>query len=105
MKQDDNQPLSPEDPVSSQVFMDKILKRFNIDLNSSASQLCSQWNIVAGSMANMCSFVSLKNGNLTVACSHPARASSVRMSKNELVKSIKAVFPDLEIKKVTVRLT
>lgn len=100
---DYNKPLAPEDPVSSKVFIDKILSKFKIDLDSSQSQLAAQWNIVLGSMAQLCSFVSLKNGILTVSCPHPAKASVVRMNKNEIIKSIKGVFPELEIRQLTVK--
>lgn len=100
---DPNKPLAPEDPVSSKVFIDKILSKFKINLGSSQTQLVSQWNNILGPMAQLCSFVSLKNGILTVSCSHPAKASAVRMNKNEIIKSINGVFPELEIRQITVK--
>lgn len=99
---DYNKPLAPEDPVSSKVFIEKILNRFNKNLDSSENQLSSQWKTVAGPMAELCSFVSLKDGVLTVSCPHPAKASAVRMNKTEMIKCIKGVFPDLEVKQVKV---
>lgn len=101
---DDREPLAPEDPVSSEVFIQKILKRFKKTLDSSENQLSANWSVVLPSMSQLCSFVSLKDGVLTVSCNHPAKASAVRMNKGEIIKNIKGVFPDLDVKSVIVRI-
>lgn len=97
--------LASEDPVKSTVFMDKILKRFNIDLSSPESQVSANWALIVGSnMSSLCSFGSLKDGILTVFCTHPTHASAVRMNKNEILKNIKSIFPELKVTKLEVRI-
>lgn len=103
MKDRNHEPLSPEDPVFSTLFFDKVLNRLKIDLNSPESQLSVQWeNIVGTQIASICRFVSLKKGVLTLCCDHPAKTSSIRINRNEIIKSIRGVFPELEIIKVNV---
>lgn len=105
MKDKDHEPLCPEDSVASTYFLEKIMEKYKINLNAPENLLAVQWeNILGSTFSNTCSFHSLKDGVLTVLCSHSAQAAGVRMNKNEIIKKIKSVFPELDIRKINIRI-
>lgn len=104
MKTDPNQRLEPENPTSSEKFFDVIFKRFNIDRSTPEAMISSQWNqIVGDNLASISKFGSLKNGVLTVFCDNGSQATLFRMNKSEVIKNIKAVFPEININKINIR--
>lgn len=104
MKTDPNKRLEPEKPISSEKFFDVIFKRLNIERNTTESMISSQWSQIVGeNLGSISKFGSLKNGVLTVICENGSQATLFRMNKAEVIKNIKAVFPDININKINIR--
>lgn len=104
MKTDPNERLEPENPTSSKQFFDVIFKRFNIDRSAPEAMIASQWaQIVGDNLAKISKFGGIKNGELTVLCTNGSEATLFRMNKNEVIKNIKSVFPELNINKINIR--
>ncbi len=94
----------PEDPAESSYYLDRVLKRMDIDLMSADSQIVIQWeNIVGAHVAQHCKYSGHKDGILYVVCDHGAHAGIVRLNKREMIKKINAVFPEFDIKNINIR--
>ena len=106
MKFKDNyEALSPEDPQDSSVFLEGVLKRHNIDMSSPERQILLQWENIAGkALAQGSVCTDLKNGTLFVTCENSAKASLIRLNKAEIIKNITAVFPEVKVSKINIRL-
>ena len=103
-KQDNYEPLANEDPVSGKVFMDQVLERFHIDFNDVTNQVILNWNtLVEPVVAEHSRCEKIKDGVMTVICDHPSHASYIRLNAREIMKSIKGVFPEIDLKKIITR--
>ncbi len=103
-KKDNYKPLANEDPTPSKVFFDQVMDRFHIDLDDVCSQVVLQWkNIVEPSVAEHSKCEKIKDGTLYVSCDSQVRASYIRLNSREIIKSIKGVFPEIELKKIITR--
>ena len=103
-KKDNYKPLANEDPTSSKVFFDQVLDRFNIDLDDVSSQVILNWKtLVEPAVAEHSKCEKIKDGTMYVICDHPSRASYIRLNSKEIIKSIKGVFPEIELKKIVTR--
>ena len=103
-KQDNYKPLANEEPISSKVFFDQVMDRFHIDLDDTSSQLILQWgNIVPKVVSEHSKCEKMKDGVLYVTCDHPSHASYIRLNSKEIIKTIKGVFPEIELKKIITR--
>ena len=103
-KKDNYKALASEDPVSGEVFLDQVLDRFHIDLKDPVNQIMVRWKDFAGSAISehaVCE--KYKDGVLYLVCDHPSRASYIRMNSSELIKRIKGVFPEVDLKKIVTR--
>ena len=103
-KQDNYKPLANEDPVPGKVFFDQVMERFNIDLDDVHSQVILNWkNIVEPVVSEHSRCEKIKDGVLYVTCDHASHASYIRLNAREIIKSVKGVFPELELKKIITR--
>lgn len=103
-KQDNYEPLASEDPTSSKVFIDQVLERFHINLDDVANQVILNWkSIVDPVVAEHSKCEKIKDGVMTVICDHPSHASYIRLNAREIMKSIKGIFPEIELKKINTR--
>lgn len=100
------EPISPEDPLSAQVYFDSVLKRLNIDLNDPKRQLLLQWNTLVGdNFKGHCVCSGIKEGTVFVTCDHPSYVSMFKMTSKEILKKIQTTFPELKVGKFSVKLT
>ena len=103
-KQDNYKPLAKEDPAPSKVFFDQVMDRFHIDLDDTNSQLILNWkNIVEPVVAEHSKCEKIKDGILYVNCDHSSHASYIRLNAREIMKSIKSIYPEIELKKIITR--
>ena len=103
-KKDNYEALANEDPVSTAVFLDQIMERFNIDLKDPVNQIMVRWKDIAGEpIAQHTRCEKYADGVLYLICDHPSRASYIRMNSSELIKRIKGVFPEVDLKKIVTR--
>jgi len=103
-KRDNYEALAKEDPVSGKVFIDQVLDRFDIDLSDPINRIMISWkDIVGPAIAEHSRCEKYKNGILYLICDHPSRASYIRMNSSEIVKKIKGVFPEVDLKKIVTR--
>ncbi|MBR6085125.1 MAG: DUF721 domain-containing protein [Spirochaetales bacterium] len=103
-KKDNYTPLANEDPTSSKVFFDQVLGRFHIDLDDVSNQVVLNWkSFVEPFMAEHSKCEKIKDGTLYVICDHPSHASYIRLNSKEIMKSIRGVFPEIELKKIVTR--
>ena len=103
-KTDNYQALANEDPVSGTVFLDQVLDRFNIDLKDPVNQIMVKWkDIVGDAIAQHSRCERFSDGVLYLICDHPSRASYIRMNSSELIKRIRGVFPEVDLKKIVTR--
>lgn len=103
MKDKYHEPLRPEDPVRSTQFLDNILRRYDIDLTSEKGLLSMQWKNIAGpDFCDVSSFRSIENGVLTISCRNASYAAALRLNKNEIIKKINTIFPQIVIEKVII---
>ncbi|MBR2282491.1 MAG: DUF721 domain-containing protein [Spirochaetales bacterium] len=104
-RKDSYERLEPEDPISGSVFFDQVLDRFDIDLADPANQILIHWkDIVDVSISEHSRPQKLKDGVLYIVCDHPSRASYIRLNSTEIVKSIKGVYPEVDLKKIVTRI-
>jgi hypothetical protein len=105
-KKDNYEALSPEDPVEGGVFLDEIFKRFGIDLSSTEAQLNLRWSDIVGSdLSKVIFYEKIADESLFVTCKTASYASFVRLSSNDIIKKINSAFPELNIKKLMVRVS
>ena len=103
-KRDNYNALANEDPVSGEVFLNQVLDRFNIDLKDPVTQLIVRWKDIVGTqMAEHTSCERYCDGVLHLICDHPSRATQVRMNSSEIIKIIRGVFPEIDLKKIVTR--
>ena len=103
-KKDNYEALANEDPVSGNVFLDQVLDRFNIDLKDPITQIMVRWkDIVGQNIADHTRCERYSDGVLYLICDHPSRASYIRMNSSEILKSIRGVFPEVDLKKIVTR--
>ena len=103
-KQDNYKPLAKEDPAPSKVFFDQVMDRFHIDLDDTNSQLILNWkNSVEPVVAEHSKCEKIKDGVLYVNCDHSSHASYIRLNAREIMKSIKSIYPEIELKKIITR--
>lgn len=104
-KKDNYNRLEPEDPISGEAYFDQVLDRFDIDLGNPSNQIFIHWNeLVDPSVAEHSRPQKLKDGVLYLICDHPSRASYIRLNAREIVKSIKGVYPEVDLKKIVTRI-
>lgn len=97
-------PLSPEDPVDGSLFVDQVLMRFGIDPNEPSNQLAMGWHDIVGEeVAKHVFFEKVDGDAVHIACDNPSRASYMKINGNDVIKKIKTVFPELEVKRIQVR--
>lgn len=105
-KKDNYESLSPEDPEDSGVYIDKIFKRFGINIDSPEVQLNIRWaDIVGPELAKEIFYEKISNGILFVICRNSSYASFVRLNSNDIIKKINSAFPELNIKKIILRVS
>ena len=96
--------LAPEDPVSGELFFDRVLERHNIDLNDPVNQLVMHFtSVVDPSLEGHVRCTGFKDGILYVVCDHPSRATYIRLNSSEMKKKIRGVFPEIDLKKIVTR--
>ena len=103
-KKDNYTALAAEDPVSGEVFLNQVLERFDIDLRDPVTQIIVRWKEFAGSAVaghSVCEKYS--DGVLYVICDHPSRTSYIRMNGPEIIKRIRGVYPEVDLKKIVTR--
>ncbi len=103
-RKDNYEALANEDPVGGNVFLDQVLERFNIDLKDPVTQIMVKWkDIVGPSIADHTRCEKYVDGVLYLACDHPSRASYIRMNSSEIIKTVRGVFPEVDLKKIVTR--
>lgn len=101
---DNYDPISPEDPIDGSFFVDKVLERFGIDPNEPSNQLAMRWRDMVGEEVSKHVFFDRIDGDVVIiACDHPSRASYIKINGNDVIKRIKSAFPELDVKKIQVR--
>ncbi len=105
IKKDNYHRLEPEDPVSGEVFFDQVLDRFDIDLKNPSNQIIIHWkDIVDPSISEHSRPYKYKDGVLYLSCDNQSRASYIRLNSREIIKSIRSVFPEIDLKKILTRI-
>ena len=103
-KKDNYETLANEDPIGGDVFLDQVLDRFNINLKDPVNQIILRWkDIVGESIAEHTRCERYSDGVLYLACDHPSRASYIRMNSSEIIKTVRGVFPEVDLKKIVTR--
>ena len=103
-KKDNYETLANEDPVGGDVFLDQVLDRFNINLKDPVNQIILRWkDIVGESIAEHTRCERYSDGVLYLVCDHPSRASYIRMNSSEIIKIVRGVFPEVDLKKIVTR--
>ncbi|MCF0237605.1 MAG: DUF721 domain-containing protein [Sphaerochaetaceae bacterium] len=104
IKKDKYEPISPDDPLEGKMYIDKIMERYGINLNDSATQLKIQWsNIIGKEYSPYCKCGGVKNGTLFIYCDNGLRATALRLNIKEHIKKINTTFPELEVKRASIR--
>lgn len=102
---DSYKPLSKELPVSGEVFFNQVLERFDINLNDPANQVIMRWEKIAGQeLAAHSRCDRIENNILYVSCDHPTRAAYIRLNCREILKNIKSIYPEIDLKKIVTRI-
>ena len=97
-------PSMPEDPQASSVYLDRVMKRLKIDINSPENRLVFQWSLIVPQyLAQHCKCAGCRDGILYVVCENQAKAGLVRLNSRELIKNVNAAFPEFNIKKINIR--
>lgn len=105
-KKDNYETLSPEDPVDSGIYIDKIFERFGIDINSPEVQLKLRWaDLVGADLAKIIIYEKILKETLFVVCKSASYASFVRLNSNDIIKKVDSAFPELKVKKLVVRVS
>ena len=105
-KRDNYESLSPEDPIESSVYLEKVFERFGIDINSPEVQLNLRWaDIIGEELAKVISFEKIFNENLFIVCKSASYATYVRLNSNDIIKKIDSTFPELRVKKIIVKVS
>jgi len=103
-QKDKYSPVAPEDPAYGNIFVDQVLKRFGINPNEPANQLAMRWrDIIGKEFSKNALFEKIDGETIYISCDNASLASYVKLNGNEIIKKIIAVFPELDIKKITVR--
>lgn len=101
---DNYSPISPEDPLDGSFYVDQVLKRFGIDPSEPSNQLAMRWRDIVGEDVSKHVFFDRIDGDVVhIACDHPSRASYMKINGNDVIKKIKAAFPELDVKRIQVR--
>lgn len=96
--------LSPEEPVSSAVFLDMMFKSYNIDLSSPERQLAIHWKRLCSENISFHSRPEyVKDGILQVICDSGTAAQLTRLSASEIIKKVNLFLPELKIVKIKTR--
>ncbi len=105
-KKDNYETLSPEDPADSGVYIDKIFERFGINIDSPEVQLNIRWlDIVGPELSKEIFYEKISNGTLFVLCRSSSYASFVRLNSKDIIKKVNSAFPELNIKKIILRVS
>ena len=103
-KKDENERISPDVPIEGGAYIDKIFEKFGIDISSPEMQLNLRWaDIVGQDLSKSIGFDKVKDGVLSVVCKSASIASYVRLNSTDIIKKVDSVFPELEVKKLLVR--
>ncbi len=96
--------LSPEDPVGGKVYFDQVLERHHIDLNDPVNQMVMHFRSIAG-LPQECNVrcTGYRNGMLYLVCDNRSWAHFIHLNSSEIKKRIRAVFPEIEVKKIFTR--
>ena len=96
--------LSPEDPVSGEVYFDQVLERHNIDLGDPVNQLVMHFTSIVGlPFEGHVRCTGYRNGILYLACDNKSWGQLVHLNSSEIKKKIRGVFPEIELKKIFTR--
>lgn len=96
--------ISPEVPIESGAYIDKVFEKFGIDVNSPEVQLNIRWkDIVGEELSKVIGFEKIAENTLGVVCKSASIASYVRLNSSDIIKKVDSAFPELEIKKISVR--
>lgn len=100
-KKDMYRRLSPEDPVSGEVFFDQVLDRHNIDLNDPVNQMVMHFSsIVDLTFEGHVRCTGYRNGILYLECDNKSWGQLVHLNSSEIRKRISGVYPEIELKKI-----
>ena len=103
-KTEENERISPDVPIAGGAYIDKIFEKFGIDISSPEVQLNLRWaDIVGKELVKSIGFDKLADGVLSVVCKSASIASYVRLNSNDIIKKVNSAFPELEVKKLSVR--
>lgn len=94
----------PEEPQDATVYLDRVFERLKIDINSPEYALFLQWPaIVTEFTATHCRCAGCRNGILYVVCDNHSQAELTRLNGREIMKRVNSAFPELDIKKINIR--
>ena len=106
VRKDNYSRLGPEDPVSGKVFFDQVLDRFDIDLSDPSNQIMIHWKELVEPLVHEHSKpYRLKDGVLYLVCDSQSRASYIRLNSREIIKGIRSVYPEIDLKKIVTRIS
>lgn len=93
--------LSPPDAQPSSVFMEGVLKRLHIDMESPMQLVQYNWEKIIGeNFSRTVSLKSIENGVMTVKCQNSSVAGLLRLNSREIIKRVTSLFPDIDLKKI-----
>lgn len=97
--------LSPEEPVSSSLYLNEIVKHFNIDFNNPVHLIENSWVEIAGeNFSKSVHFNFISDNTLYVKCKNSSVSHLFRLQGKEILKKINSLFPELHLNKVYVTL-
>ena len=107
MKKNDRdvyEPVMPEDPEKSSVFLDGVLERLKINVRAPENQIVIQWkSIIPEYISQHCMCAGFKDSVLYVVCDNAAKAGITRLNSREIMKLVNSAFPEFNIKKINIR--
>jgi predicted nucleic acid-binding Zn ribbon protein len=98
------EPVMPEDPEKSSLYLDSVLERLKIDIHTPENQLVIQWKaVIPEYISQHCMCAGFKDSVLYVVCDNAAKAGITRLNSREIIKLVNTAFPEFNIKKINIR--
>ena len=94
----------PEKSVSE--LLDILLARLKCDDTNPYAPVVRTWDSIVGpDLIGHCSLQDIKGSTLIVKVDHPAWAVVVSMRKQKIIEHISKMYPELQIKRLQVRIS
>ena len=93
-----------DNPIKSTSYLDKILKKYKIDINKPENILLLKWDMIVGDyFSSLCKCNGIKDDILYLVSENQTYASAVRINKGEIIKIVNSFLNRTSIKKIYVK--